>query len=142
MAGNLELRRGKVEPSAHNPYVVGSSPTAATNSLSNNNLTVLGHGVTAVAQAFWSQVYKTDYCWFWIGYTAPSGYGHFSINGKPLVAHKYAYQEAHGAVPSGLELHHDCQTKNCVNPEHLIVASHSEHMRIHAQYRSLKGMAQ
>lgn len=48
MAGNLELRRGKVEPSAHKPYVKGSSPFAATSSLINNNIACSGHGVKAV----------------------------------------------------------------------------------------------
>lgn len=60
-----------------------------------------------------------DECWIWNGQTINSGYGHFWIEGsKKLTAHRYAFQQANGYLPSVVR--HRCDVKLCVNPAHLL----------------------
>ena len=57
-------------------------------------------------------------CIVWTSATR-KGYGSFWYRGKPVQAHKFAYEQANGQVPNGLELDHICRNKVCVNPNHL-----------------------
>lgn len=74
---------------------------------------------------FWSYVRKAgpDECWQWIGAIcgAPRGpgYGHLNIGGRPVMAHRYAYEQSIGPIPDGLVLDHRCRNQHCVNPAHL-----------------------
>jgi hypothetical protein len=34
-------------------------------------------------------------------------------------------------IPAGLELHHVCENKLCVNPEHLQPMTRCDHLRLH-----------
>jgi hypothetical protein len=36
-----------------------------------------------------------------------------------------------GPIPRGLQLHHRCQSKSCVNPDHLEVVSPRDHTNLH-----------
>lgn len=59
-------------------------------------------------------------CWLWTG-CVQDGYGRFNP-GKGLRvfrAHTYAYIQAKGPIPEGLELDHLCRNRNCCNPDHL-----------------------
>jgi len=48
--------------------------------------------------------------------------------GKTYVyAHRKAYEEAHGPIPEGYDVHHVCGVKRCVNSEHLEAIPHAEH---------------
>lgn len=46
-------------------------------------------------------------------------------------AHRVAWEERHGPIPDGLELHHVCENPACVNVDHLRLVARSEHQRIH-----------
>jgi hypothetical protein len=59
-------------------------------------------------------------CWIWMGSMAVNGYGMFKVRaGEQVLAHRFAYERAHGAVPDGLSLDHLCRVRCCVNPVHL-----------------------
>lgn len=77
----------------------------------------------------WNRVRKTKSCWLWVGEVSWNGYGRLQINKRRISAHRYFYELLAGVVPEGMELDHLCRVKNCVNPNHLEVVTHSENVR-------------
>ena len=62
-------------------------------------------------------------CWRWQGWTATGGYAYFKqkIDGrwKSRRAHRVSYELFVGPIPDGLAIHHECEVRDCVNPDHL-----------------------
>jgi len=63
------------------------------------------------------------------------GYVRVSHNYKMDYAHRYAYRQAYGEIPKGLEIDHICSNRACVNVEHLRAVTHLVNMS-HAKTRS------
>jgi hypothetical protein len=78
---------------------------------------------------FWTRVYKTDTCWFWIGTLSKRGYGWFGIRKQPMAAHRVSWIAHFGEIPDGLEVLHKCDTPQCVNPEHLEIGTHAKNIK-------------
>lgn len=82
-----------------------------------------------------------DGCWLYDGFKDRDGYGFLNtyIDGRSSsqMAHRFFYELWVGPVPRDMELDHRCESKSCVNPQHLDIVTHDENMRRNAA-RSLR----
>lgn len=69
-------------------------------------------------------------CWIWQLERKPSGYGMDMRDGKHILAHRGYYAARFGPIPEGLDVHHRCEVRECVNPDHLEAITHAENMRL------------
>lgn len=60
-----------------------------------------------------------DGCWHWIAQIAPNGYGRLQMGTKAEYAHRVSYTLHKGEIPEGMHVHHVCEVRQCVNPDHL-----------------------
>lgn len=69
-------------------------------------------------------------CWEWMAHRNKRGYGRFGITWKRTVlAHRFAYEQANGPIPDGLEPDHLCRNHACVNDTHLELVTHQTNVR-------------
>lgn len=77
---------------------------------------------------YWARVDRSagpDACWPWTGSTDRKGYGHVNrpkLKPSPMLAHRYAWQLAHGD-PGALCVLHRCDRPPCCNPAHLFLGT-------------------
>jgi hypothetical protein len=87
---------------------------------------------------FWSKVTKTECCWIWNrSVFQGTGYGAFWVDGKAKKAHRVAFEELVGPIPTGLEILHDCDVRRCVRPGdgHTRLGTHQENQQDMARRR-------
>lgn len=80
---------------------------------------VMGRRKKNPLDRFWSKVQKKSTCWNWTGSLSGNGYGAFWVEGRTVIAHRWAYEALVGPIPDGLEVDHLCRNRACVNPEHM-----------------------
>lgn len=97
-----------------------------------NPETVLKERIVDPERNFWLRVEKTSYCWNWTG-ALRGRYGNFYVGGRKCVqAHRFSYKIAHGQIPEGMEIDHICHNTQCVNPDHLRLASRKQNVENHS----------
>lgn len=92
-------------------------------------------------------------CWTWTGRVTSDGYALLDVGGRPVRAHRWAYEQHYGLVlPDGWSLDHLCHTfsvtcsggsaclhARCVRPSHLEPLPPGENVRRrHARDRALR----
>ena len=81
---------------------------------------------------FFKYVSKTHDCWLWTGWKNRAGYGCFDTGGRKnkcrWMAHRFSYTLQFGEIPNGREIDHLCRNRDCVNPAHLEVVTHTENI--------------
>ena len=66
-------------------------------------------------------------CWIWRHGKSARGHGRLNVGqGQSEYAHRFAYEQRHGPIPSGTAIIHICGNYSCVNPEHLSMETESE----------------
>lgn len=68
-------------------------------------------------------------CWLWEGSTVSGGYGNLYADGGMKYVHRLSYERHKGTIPEGRYIDHECHTRNCLNPEHLRLATPGENMQ-------------
>jgi hypothetical protein len=71
---------------------------------------------------------QDDGCWIFTSYVGKNGYGRFKLYGRLRLAHRVSYEIFIGEVPAGYVLHHTCENKACVRPEHLYPTTSRNHI--------------
>ncbi len=80
-------------------------------------------------ERFWPKVLITEGCWLWLGCKVGGGYGRFWDGICYVMAHRWAYEDRFGKVPTGLQLDHLCRIRRCVRPDHLEPVTAKENIR-------------
>lgn len=78
-------------------------------------------------ERFWAKVHRgaPGECWPWTAARERFGYGRLNVGGRILKAHRLAYVEAYGEIPTGLHVRHKCDNPPCCNPAHLCVGTNA-----------------
>ena len=71
-------------------------------------------------------------CIEWWGAMWPNGYGRVSQHRRQYKAHRFIWEQCFGPIEPGLILHHTCENKACVNPEHLELVTRAQHNTEHS----------
>ena len=79
-----------------------------------------------------------DGCWLWTGPMNVQRYASFMVNGRTVMAHRWAYEHWVGPIPDGKQIDHVCGVTRCVNPIHLRPLEPYENVR--AYWRSQRGV--
>ena len=94
----------------------------------------------SLIEKFWAHVDRRgpDECWNWLGSLrggrgTGNGYGQFHIaDCLKIGAHRFAYIITFGPIPPGMQIHHKCENRACVNPAHLEALNPWDHARADA----------
>lgn len=66
-------------------------------------------------------------CWNFTSSISKTNNGRFYYNYKCRDAYKIGYILMGGEIPAGYDLHHTCENRLCVNPEHLLPVTRATH---------------
>ena len=76
-------------------------------------------------ESFLARTSKKGGCIVWTGAISSSGYGSIWDGKRVVQAHRYAWERVHGPIPAGMFVDHMCFAKECVNVDHLRLATPS-----------------
>jgi len=79
-------------------------------------------------ERFWEKVRKSDGCWEWLAHKNRGGYGQFTVDGRQVCAHRWAYEHFVRPILSDLVCDHLCRNSGCVNPAHIELVPQKENV--------------
>lgn len=68
----------------------------------------------------------TTPCLAYTGSKLNGGHAQLWDNGKPVLAHRVAYEHKYGPIPKGMVLMHLCDNPACCNPDHLTLGTQKD----------------
>lgn len=71
---------------------------------------------------------KETGCWLWNGSIQNNGYSSTRFLGRRIPSHRASYLSFVGEIGESLEVCHKCDVRNCINPDHLYLATHQQNM--------------
>ena len=86
------------------------------------------------------KVNKTENCHIWNAARQKQGYGMFSVFGKSIPAHRFAYLLHNGNIEENMVVHQTCENNGCVNPNHLILQTKSQNKKSYTSVRISREM--
>src|SRR5688572_32886690 len=68
-------------------------------------------------------------CTLWSGTLNSSGYGRTWYLGRQITTHRLSWILCRGQIPSVLWVLHTCDTRHCINPDHLFLGDRSANLK-------------
>ena len=78
-----------------------------------------------------------EYCWLWIGSKNAGNYSYFANSSNTIFGHRFSVQLEGREIPSGFEVNHKCENRQCVNPKHLNILSKQNNLKLRGKTQSL-----
>lgn len=84
-------------------------------------------GAPDTPESIWERLTRRSFrageCLLWQGAAGSSGYGVIRVDGRLVGTHRASYKALVGPIPEGMEIHHTCHTRNCIEPLHLEIVT-------------------
>lgn len=77
-------------------------------------------------KVFLSKIKKQDDCIIFTGSKDRDGYGKIQVNNHQYRAHRLSWLLIHGNIPKNMCVCHICDVPDCINPDHLFLATNQE----------------